>query len=169
MKITKPHLFFLLLLSVLSALLIGCASIVRGGSEKLVIQSNPSGAQVTLSTGQSATTPFEFEVKRKGVIFVSISKDGYKTIETSIISSIDGTSLGVGTVANLIFLPVVNDIVDYKTGANYSHKPNPLIVTLIPLSSEAEYKYAPPPSAEVDLESEATTELTQPAVGDAPL
>ena len=77
MKITKPHLFFLLLLSVLSALLIGCASIVRGGSEKLVIQSNPSGAQVRLSTGQSATTPFEFEVKRKVTIFVSISKDGF--------------------------------------------------------------------------------------------
>jgi hypothetical protein len=165
----KPHVFFLILFSVLSVLFIGCASIVRGDSEKLMIQSNPSGAQVRLSTGQFATTPFEFEVKRKGTIFVSISKDGYKTVETAVISSIDGASLGVGTVANFIFLPVINDVVDYKTGANYSHKPNPLIVTLIPLSSEEEYKYTPPPSTDADLESEATTELTQPAVSGAPL
>ena len=165
----KPHVFFLILFSVLSVLFIGCASIVRGDAEKLMIQSNPSGAQVRLSTGQFATTPFEFEVKRKGTIFVSISKDGYKTVETAVISSIDGASLGVGTVANFIFLPVINDVVDYKTGANYSHKPNPLIVTLIPLSSEEEYKYTPPPSTDADLESEATTELTQPAVSGAPL
>ena len=166
----KPHVFFLIFLSVLSVLFIGCATMVRGGAEKLMIQSNPSGAQVRLSTGQFATTPFEFEVKRKGTIFVSISKDGYKTLETAVISSIDGASLGVGTVANLIFLPVVNDVVDYQTGANYySHKPNPLIVTLIPLSSEEEYKYTPPPSTDADLESEATTELTQPAVSGAPL
>ncbi len=131
----------------ISALLHGCASVVRGSSEKLIIQSTPSAAEVRLSTGQSGTTPFEVEVPRKGTIFVTIKKDGYKPLETAVISSIDGGSLGIGTAANLIFLPIVNDIVDYKTGANYSHKPNPLIVTLIPVSSPESYQLVAPPAA----------------------
>jgi hypothetical protein len=110
----------------------GCATIVRGGSEKLVIQSVPSGAEVKLSTGQSAVTPAEVEVKRKDTIFVTISKGGYKKFETASISSIDGASLGIGTVFNFLFLPIVNDIVDYQVGANYSHKPNPIIANLTP-------------------------------------
>ncbi len=125
----------------------GCASVVRGGSEKLVIQTVPSGASVTLSSGQAGTTPFEVEVRRKDTIFVSISKAGYKPLETAVISSIDGASLGIGTAANLLFLPVINDIVDYQTGANYSHKPNPLVVTLIPESSGESYPLVAPPGA----------------------
>lgn len=130
----------------LSALFHGCASVVRGSSEKLIVQSSPSGAEVRLSTGQSGITPFEVEVPRKGTIFVTIKKDGYKPLETAAISSIDGASLGIGTAANFLFLPIVNDIVDYKTGANYSHKPNPLIVTLIPASSTETYQLVAPPA-----------------------
>ncbi len=125
----------------------GCASVVRGGSEKLMIQTSPSGASVRLSTGQSGTTPFEVEVRRKDTIFVSISKAGYKPLETAVISSIDGASLGIGTAANLLFLPVINDIVDYQTGANYSHKPNPLVVTLIPETSAENYPLVAPPGS----------------------
>lgn len=136
-----------LVLSSALALFSGCASIVRGGSEKLIIQSTPSGAEVKLSTGQSGVTPLEVEVKRKDTIFVTLNKSGYKPLETAVISSIDGASLGIGTAANILFLPIVNDIVDYKTGANYSHKPNPLVVTLIPLDSKEDYKLAPPPAA----------------------
>lgn len=124
-----------------------CATVVRGGSEKLVIQSNPSGAEVLLSTGQAGVTPFEVEVPRKSNVMVTVKKAGYKDLNTAVISSIDGGSVGLGTVANLIFLPVINDIVDYKTGANYSHKPNPLIITLIPVASAEEYKLTPPPQA----------------------
>lgn len=125
----------------------GCASVFRGSSEKLIVQSVPSGAEVKLSTGQAGVTPWEVEVKRKDTIFVSVKKDGYKPLETAVISSIDGASLGIGTAANFLFLPVVNDIVDYKTGANYSHKPNPLVVTLIPQDSAEDYKLIAPPEA----------------------
>lgn len=117
----------------------GCASVVRGSSEKLMIQSVPSGAQVRLSTGQAGVTPWEVEVKRKDTIFVTVTKDGYKEMSTAVISSIDGASLGIGTVANFVTLPILNDVIDYKTGANFSHKPNPLMVTLIPSSSAEAY------------------------------
>jgi len=126
--------------------LTSCASVVRGSSEKLVIQTVPSGAEVKLSTGQSGVTPWETQVKRKDTIMVTITKSGYKEVNTALISSIDGASLGIGTAANLLFLPVINDIVDYNTGANYSHKPNPLIVNLIPLTASENYQYSAPPA-----------------------
>ena len=133
----------------------GCASVVRGSSEKLMIQSVPSGAQVRLSTGQAGVTPWEVEVKRKDTIFVTVTKDGYKEMSTAVISSIDGASLGIGTVANFVTLPILNDVIDYKTGANFSHKPNPLIVTLIP-SSSAEAYPTPAPAAGTPLPAKTT-------------
>ncbi len=148
-SVTRPRnglLISLVLASVALLLSSGCASVVRGGSEKLVIQTVPSGAAVKLSTGQAGATPFEVEVRRKDTIFVSISKPGYKPLETAVISSIDGASLGLGTAANLLFLPIINDVVDYQTGANYSHKPNPLVVTLIPESSSESYSLVAPPA-----------------------
>lgn len=91
---------------------------------------------IKLSSGQSARSPSTFEVPRKGTIFVTITKDGYETVETKLISSIEGASLGLGTAANFLTLPVVNDVVDYNSGANYSHKPNPLHVELTPLKKK---------------------------------
>jgi hypothetical protein len=131
-------------LAAVSLLESGCASVVRGSSEKLIIQSSPSGAEVKLSTGQAGVTPWEVEVKRKDTIFVTMTKSGYKEVSTALISSIDGASLGIGTVANFVTLPILNDVIDYKTGANFSHKPNPLVVTLIPLGSSETYQLPAP-------------------------
>jgi hypothetical protein len=140
-----PKAKFMALGVALACLLIagtGCASIVRGSSEKLIIQSVPSGAQVSLSTGQAGVTPWEVEIKRKDTIFVTVNKSGFKEMTTALISSIDGASLGIGTVANFVTLPILNDVIDYKTGANFSHKPNPLIVNLIPVNSSESYPVA---------------------------
>ena len=120
----------------ISGFVAGCATIVRGSSETIEITTSPSGAMIKLSSGQSARSPSTFEVPRKGTIFVTITKDGYETVETKLISSIEGASLGLGTAANLLTLPVVNDVVDYNSGANYSHKPNPLHVELTPLKKK---------------------------------
>ncbi len=122
----------------------GCATVVRGGSEPITIQTNPSGAEVTLSNGQSCVTPCELEVKRKGDILATIKKPGYKDLNTALVSSIDGASVGIGTAANFLFFPIINDVVDYNTGANYSHKPNPLIVTLIEDGSKERYVQVDP-------------------------
>jgi hypothetical protein len=142
---TIPTAKFIALGVALACLLItgvGCASIVRGSSEKLIVQSVPSGALVALSTGQAGVTPWEVEIKRKDTIFVTVNKSGFKEMTTALISSVDGASLGIGTVANFVTLPILNDVIDYKTGANFSHKPNPLIVTLIPENSAESYPVA---------------------------
>lgn len=113
-------------------LLFGCATVVRGGHETLHILSEPAGAEVLLSTGHYCVTPCSLEVKRKGDILVTFRKAGYRELNTAVISSIDGKSTALGTTANLLTLPIINDVVDYRVGANYSHKPNPLSVVLVP-------------------------------------
>ena len=127
--------------------LTACATIVRGGSEEITITTQPSGAEVNLSNGMSCVSPCKLEVSRKHDLIVNIEKDGYKPLSTAMITSIDGGSVGLGTAANLIFLPIINDVVDYNTRANYSHKPNPLHVVLIKASSGEEYQMAPPQSS----------------------
>jgi hypothetical protein len=124
---------------------------VRGGSEPITITTIPAGAEVVLSNGMACSSPCLLEVSRKHDLMITINKDGYKELNTAMLTTIDGGSVGVGTVANLIFLPVINDIVDYNTRANYSHKPNPLHVKLIKDTSEADYQQiAPPDTAGAD-------------------
>ena len=89
-------------------------------------------------------TPCQLIVQRKGEITVTVHKDGYKDYSTVLVSAVEGGSLGLGTVANLLTIPIINDIVDYKTGANYAHKPNPLLVNLIPVTAGPDEKPAEP-------------------------
>ena len=114
----------------------GCATMVRGSSEMVDIETTPTKAKVTLSTGHTCYSPCSIDVRRKGDITVTVEMDGYETFETVLTSSIGGGSLAVGTIANLIFLPIINDIVDYNTGANYAHKPNPLVIRLAEIGSD---------------------------------
>jgi hypothetical protein len=109
----------------------GCSTVFRGSSETIAFSSEPSNAVIRLSTGQSCRTPCSLDVSRKGEIFATLTKDGYKEFETALPASIDGAALAGYTTFNLVMLPGVNDLVDYNTRANYSRKPNPLHVELL--------------------------------------
>ncbi|HEY8995832.1 MAG TPA: PEGA domain-containing protein [Lacunisphaera sp.] len=149
----------------------GCATVVRGSTEKIAFQSDPAGAEVKLSTGQSGVTPCELVVRRKGDVQVTIKKEGFKQVETALISGISGASMGIGTAANFLTLPIVNDIVDYKTGANYSHKPNPFVVKLIPLGAvENGLPVVPPvaPVAKTETVAEPNRGIASPAASSPP-
>ena len=87
-------------------------------------------------------------MSRKDDFIITITKDGYKELKTAMLTTIDGASVGLGTAANLLFLPIINDVVDYNTRANYSHKPNPLEVTLIEDSAEEDYQLTTKPAIE---------------------
>ena len=71
----------LCIISGLLIITIGCASITRGSKDTLVVNSDPSGAKVSLSIGLSGKTPCAFKVSRKGGFVVKIEKEGYETIE----------------------------------------------------------------------------------------
>jgi PEGA domain-containing protein len=134
-------------------LLSGCATVFRGDSENISFTSNPTGAEVTLSSGQHCIAPCSLVVTRKGPIYVTYEMYGHKPFKTALPATIDGGSVAGFTAFNLVMLPIVNDVVDYNTRANYSRKPNPLHVEMIEITSESDY---PAPAADESSASESS-------------
>src|SRR5207247_10811033 len=71
-----------MLIKVISALdvaatLSSCATVIRGVHEDLKVVSNPSGADVILSTGERGMTPATFVKRRRNSFQVTVSKPGY--------------------------------------------------------------------------------------------
>lgn len=112
-------------------LLAGCATITRGTSESFVIETDPVGATAHLTNGLACVTPCSLKVKRRGDFVVTIKKDGYETVNATVTSSIDGAG-AAGMAGNVVLGGVIGAGVDAGTGAMHSHKPNPLVVKLIP-------------------------------------
>jgi hypothetical protein len=123
---------FFLILSC-SALLSGCATIIRGTSEKFTVDSIPQGADVQISTGQSGVTPFSVKVPRSQTLQVSVSKPGYKTQQLTVPAEVSSGG-AVATAANLFAFRdlggLIGAAVDASDGSAMEHKPNPLVVQL---------------------------------------
>src|SRR6266404_2817584 len=108
-------------------LLTGCATITRGGSETLIIESDPSSAKVTLSSGNVCTTPCWIAMKRTHDYHVKIEKAGYQTIDTNVLRRVAGGGVA-GIAGNVIFGGVIGLGVDLATGSTKELTPNPLRV-----------------------------------------
>src|SRR5258706_11443063 len=81
----ETHLLFPLIFCSVALLSTGCATITRGGSETLVIESDPSDAKATLSSGNVCRTPCWIAMKRTHDYHVKIEKAGYQTIDTNVL------------------------------------------------------------------------------------
>jgi hypothetical protein len=119
---------FLVLFSAVMALP-GCATITRGTSDTLQIQSDPSGARADLSTGHTCTTPCAIKLPRRSTGIVKIYKEGYETIEVAFTNQISGAG-GAGMAGNVIFGGIIGAGVDAGTGAMFDLVPNPISVRL---------------------------------------
>jgi len=70
------------LLSIFISFCFSCATVTRGVNQALTITSSPSGANVTLSTGEECLTPCTLELRRGDDYTALIELDGYQSIET---------------------------------------------------------------------------------------
>lgn len=113
----------------MTATLSGCATVTRGTEEALVIESDPSGAEVKLSNGMTGTTPTSFKVKRKENLVATISKNGYQTATVNITSQV-ASGGGAAMAGNVLVGGIIGAAVDASTGAMNELKPNPVKVTL---------------------------------------
>jgi len=122
-----------LFLVLLVALPSGCATLTRGTTEAYQVVSDPSGATVTLSTGETCTTPCTLQKKRGDTFAVKIEKEGYEPYETTVNS--ESCELGKMALAgNLLLIgSVVWASVDALTGATQELTPNPCNVKLVPI------------------------------------
>ena len=121
----------LILFSLITAYLfsVGCASVTRGGKESFVIETDPAGVRASSSQGWSCMTPCSMKIKRRSEFVVTLEKEGYETLRTTVTSSID-TAGGTAMAGNILLGGVVGAGIDGITGAMHSHKPNPLVVKL---------------------------------------
>ena len=112
--------------------LTSCATITRGVHDKLTVTSDPSAANVVLSTGEKGVTPAKFVKERKTDSFtVTVSKPGYIPQIVKVESKFGGTG-GGAMAGNLLLGGAIGMGVDAGTGAYRSLYPNPVAVKLIP-------------------------------------
>jgi hypothetical protein len=123
----------------------GCASVTRGTKDTLVVESEPAGAKVRLSTGQEGKTPTSFQLPRKKAFDVFIEKDGYEPLTVHVSSQISGKG-GAGLAGNVLVGGVIGLGVDALTGAAKDLKPNPIKVNLVQLKTPEEQSKETPPT-----------------------
>jgi hypothetical protein len=112
-------------------LLAGCATITRGTGEVLVVETEPAGATVAIQPGNvQCKSPCSVELKRKKDYKVAISKEGYETVNTDVLSQI--VSAGAAGMAGNVLL---GGIIGLGVGGTKGLKPNPVRVTLSPIRS----------------------------------
>lgn len=138
----------------------GCATVTRGTTEQITVQSDPSGASVRLSNGFTGITPATFTVPRKGDLMVTVSKDGYETSDVALPSQLAGAGTA-GFLGNALIGGIIGGGVDMATGATLSHVPNPLKVSLVKKSEAAATPPLPasPPPAPAATETPANTSI----------
>lgn len=121
----NKYIIFILILLTQTA----CGTMTRGTKEAFTVTSNPSNAEVKLSTGEVCNTPCTLQKKRKQSFTVTVSKDGYKSTHSSIVTQVAGA--GAASMAgNILVGGFIGAGVDLATGASLELVPNPLHVIL---------------------------------------
>ncbi len=147
MKTTLRRNPLLLLALAVSALGSGCATLTRSSTEQVVIQSEPAGATVRLSTGVSGITPISFLVRRTDDLALAISLDGYEPMQILLPAKISTAGGAGATAGNFVLGGPIGGLVfaaiDVASGAALSHTPNPLNVVLKPVVSSPAPAAAP--------------------------
>lgn len=103
----------------------GCATVINGTSQDYEITSKPDGAKVTLSNGQSCTTPCQVSLKRRNDLTATVDLPGYKSEKIFIQSRTGGAGVG-----NILLGGVIGAGVDASNGSMNSLYPRPLNVKL---------------------------------------
>ena len=140
----------------------GCATVIKGSSQDILIDSDPQGASCELTRsgvilGQVNPTPAKFKVSRdKDALSVACNKAGYGTGRTTVESKFNGATFG-----NILLGGVIGVVVDASSGANYTY-PEQIMVVLPPEGDAAM------PPAGPSVAPPAPAEPPKPAVPAAP-
>ncbi len=118
------HVQLILSLAALS-IVSGCASITRGSTNEVRFTSNPVGASIETSTGQSCTTPCTMIFPRRGD-FTATFSNGDETRTIEVVSDIAAAGVGAAVGGNLLFGGPIGAGIDVATGAGLDHFPDPV-------------------------------------------
>ena len=128
----------ILVIAVAAASTAGCASVVRGTTEKIVVTSEPADASIRTSLGHACPmSPCTVEVSRKTELTAYAEKPGYKPGSIYVGTKFSGGG-AAGLAGNVLIGGVVGVGVDAMTGATLDHYPNPAHIVLAPTDSSNE-------------------------------
>lgn len=96
--------------------LISCAGVIKGTSQTVTINSEPSKADVYIDGNLMGKTPLVVKLKKKKHDSIMIKKDGYDTVTKPLETSYDATAL-----LNVFWDSSTTDMI---TGAAYEYEPS---------------------------------------------
>jgi hypothetical protein len=137
--------------------------VTRGTKDTLIVESDPAGADVRLSTGQTGKTPTSFKLPRGDSLVVTISKEGYETVMVNVNSQVVGAG-AAGMAGNVLVGGLIGAGVDAFSGAMKDLKPNPVTVKMVRLSEVV----ARPATVEAPAPAQAEAKAPSTAVAPAP-
>ena len=106
----------------------GCATITRGSTQEIAVDSTPQGATVETS-GATYTTPAAIKLKRSIGHKLNFSKAGYQPASAVVTPSISGGG-AAGMAGNLLLGGIVGAAVDAGSGAMYDLAPSRVHVVM---------------------------------------
>jgi hypothetical protein len=120
-----------LTLAINTSLLSSCALITQGSTEEISVNSEPPGATVTLSSGETRVTPFSIVVPRKQDLQLHFSKPGYQSTDLS-----DDSRIEPGYVAAGMIPFMIPWAIDASSGAGFAHQQTSVTGHLDPIEIE---------------------------------
>ena len=107
-----------------------CATVTRGTTEAWTVETDPGGAAVKTTAGFACdATPCTFKMSRKAEFDVTITKPGYKTVNTRVTHQTAGAG-AAGMAGNVLVGGLIGVGIDAVSGATQELKPNPLVIKL---------------------------------------
>ena len=116
--------------------LLGCATIIEGTSQEILVSTNPAGASCTLERegqviGTIPATPSAILVKKsKHDITIKCSKEGFETAIYINDSGLASGSVAGNVAADLLLTAGLSSIIDSASGADNKYE-SPVNITLI--------------------------------------
>lgn len=135
MHLSKLLLFFCLCIA--AAFIISCATIIKGTSQDISINSNPTKASVVIKTAGgvevfTGITPTTAKLSKKKEYFAIISLEGYRETTVQITQSFEAWTIG-----NLLCVwSVLGLLVDAVNGAMWKLEPEQIMVSLVTAYNE---------------------------------
>ena len=139
-------------IKILTVVLIVFCSGCGTTKETLFINSEPTGARVTLSNGMAGATPCTFLVPLKGETVVTIEKVGYESAQVTVAKKVQkqmvaaraGMFVGGLAISAATFGMAGNEVMAGGIGTVSKLSPNPVSVKLLPLPKKLPPQKKPP-------------------------
>ena len=128
-----------------AASLSACATITRGTRQNYTIETDPAGANITLSTGQTCVSPCTLRLKRKHEFTVTATMEGYDPAEASVDSRIRAGGIA-GAAGNVLVGGIIGGVIDGTNGSMNDLMPNPLRITMNRIGTTPMAAPAPEPT-----------------------